>query len=98
MKKKLAIFLTAAAMVLSLAACGNQDNKNNGAANNGTTNNGTTNNGTTNNGTTNNGTNNHGTTNNGTNTANTTSFQQMLDNARVHDRDGVLTDGENSTW
>ena len=29
-----------------------------------------------------------------TNTANTTSFQQMLDNARVHDRDGVLTDGE----
>ena len=40
MKKKLAIFLTAAAMVLSLAACGNQDNKNNGAANNGTTNNG----------------------------------------------------------
>ena len=32
------------------------------------------------------------------NTANTTSFQQMLDNARVHDRDGVLTDGENSTW
>src|SRR5699024_4161501 len=51
MKKKLAIFLTAAAMVLSLAACGNQDNKNNGAANNGTTNNGTNNHGTTNNGT-----------------------------------------------
>ena len=28
----------------------------------------------------------------------TTSFQRMLDNARVHDVDGVLTDGENSRW
>ena len=28
----------------------------------------------------------------------TTSFQRMLDNARVHDMDGVLTDGENSRW
>lgn len=27
-----------------------------------------------------------------------TSFERMLDNARVHDRDGVLTDGENSRW
>ena len=24
------------------------------------------------------------------------SFQQMLENARVHDSDGILTDGENS--
>ena len=30
--------------------------------------------------------------------ANMTSFQRMLDNARVHDTDGVLTDGENSRW
>lgn len=30
--------------------------------------------------------------------AKTTSFQRMLDNARVHDMDGVLTDGENSRW
>lgn len=29
---------------------------------------------------------------------NTTSFQRMLNNARVHDVDGVLTDGENSRW
>ena len=29
---------------------------------------------------------------------NTTSFQRMLNNARVHDVDGVLTDGENSHW
>lgn len=29
---------------------------------------------------------------------NTTTFQRMLDNARVHDVDGVLTDGENSRW
>ena len=28
--------------------------------------------------------------------ANTTTFQRMLDNARVHDADGDLTDGENS--
>lgn len=28
----------------------------------------------------------------------TTTFQRMLDNARVHDVDGVLTDGENSRW
>ena len=27
-----------------------------------------------------------------------TTFQRMLDNARVHDTDGVLTDGENSRW
>ena len=26
------------------------------------------------------------------------SFQRMLDNARVHDTDGDLTDGENSAW
>lgn len=166
--KRAAIFAMAAAMILSLAACGNRDNKNQGTANNGsansgmtngsgTNNNGTTNNGTTNNGTTNNkGTNNSGTANNGgltgsnsmngssgsslnnsgsTNnsgsgrsvgndlgraadgvgdavedlwddgrravddlTHSTSSFQRMLDNARVHDTDGVLTDGENSRW
>lgn len=28
----------------------------------------------------------------------TTTFQRMLDNARVHDTDGVLSDGENSRW
>ena len=28
----------------------------------------------------------------------TTTFQRMLDNARVHDRDGVLADGENGRW
>lgn len=28
----------------------------------------------------------------------TTTFQRMLDNARVHDMDGVLADGENSRW
>lgn len=27
-----------------------------------------------------------------------TSFERMLDNARVHDTDGVLADGENSRW
>ena len=27
-----------------------------------------------------------------------TTFERMLDNARVHDTDGVLTDGENSRW
>ena len=36
--------------------------------------------------------------NNTTNTANPTRFQQMISNARVHDTDGVLTDGENSRW
>lgn len=30
--------------------------------------------------------------------ADTNSFQRMLDNARVHDTDGDLTDGENSSW
>lgn len=33
-----------------------------------------------------------------THTTSTTSFQRMLDNARVHDTDGILTDGENSRW
>lgn len=28
----------------------------------------------------------------------TTTFQRMLDNAHIHDTDGVLTDGENSRW
>ena len=27
-----------------------------------------------------------------------TTFERMLDNARVHDMDGVLADGENSRW
>ena len=27
-----------------------------------------------------------------------TTFERMIDNARVHDADGVLTDGENSRW
>ena len=30
--------------------------------------------------------------------ASATTFERMLDNARVHDTDGVLTDGENSRW
>ena len=30
--------------------------------------------------------------------AGATGFRRMLDNARVHDADGVLTDGENSKW
>ena len=30
--------------------------------------------------------------------ASATTFERMLDNARVHDTDGVLTDGENSHW
>lgn len=30
--------------------------------------------------------------------ASATSFERMLDNARVRDTDGVLTDGENSRW
>ena len=156
--KRAAIFAMAAAMVLSLAACGNRDNKNQGTTNNGGQNSGMTNgSGTNNSGTNNNmgsgssGTannsgltgnnssgsgsgsiNNNGTANNSSNsgrsvgsdlgraadgvgdavedlwddgrravddlTHNTSSFQLMLDNARVHDTDGVLTDGENSRW
>ena len=50
--------------------------------------------------------NHNNTANNSTNSSNTnnsktvnpTSFQRMLDNARVHDQDGILTDGENSRW
>ena len=34
----------------------------------------------------------------GNRAANMTSFQRMLENARVRDQDGVLTDGENSRW
>ena len=47
---------------------------------------------------TNNGTTNSGVANNGAtgNNADRTSFQQMISNARVHDTDGILTDGENS--
>ena len=44
---------------------------------------------------------NGGAANNGTATddaVNPTGFQRMLDNARVHDVDGILTDGENSRW
>lgn len=166
--KRAAIFVVAAAMVLSLAACGNRDNKNqngnngspnsgmvgnnngsnsgsnhngNGANNNmGGNNNGSANNGglTGNNGIGNNGSslnngsaNNSGTANNSGSgrsvgddlrraadgvgdaaedlwddgrravddlTHSTSSFQRMLDNARVHDTDGILTDGENSRW
>lgn len=30
--------------------------------------------------------------------ASATNFERMLDNARVHDADGILADGENSRW
>ena len=57
--------------------------------------------GSMNGGAANNGTANNGTANNSTaadDAANPTGFQRMLDNARVHDVDGILTDGENSQW
>jgi len=59
---------------------------------------GTNNSGTANNGTTNGGAANNGTGNNTANGVNPTGFQRMLENARVHDSDGDLTDGENSQW
>lgn len=163
--KKATVFAAALALLLSLAACGNQDNNagqtgNPAGANNGQTNSGQTNNGTGENGgvdgndtrsngsltTPNNNTgtnysvnNNAGTAANGrttgerswtgtdsrvgndlrraadgvgnavtdlandgrdlmSRTASTTTFERMLDNARVHDTDGVLSDGENSRW
>lgn len=164
MMKKAAIFAAAIALVLSLAACGNRDGKNDGSnSNTGGTNNNSTlgtagNNGSTGSGgVTNNGggtagdsglgtgsNSGTGTTDNtrmggnatrsaGSNTANNagrsiggdvrgavddmghavddlldignnsraagmTSFERMLENARVHDVDGVLTDGENTRW
>lgn len=39
-----------------------------------------------------------GTRNAVTRSTSTTTFQRMLDNARVHDTDGVLSDGENGRW
>ena len=33
-----------------------------------------------------------------TRAASATTFERMLDNARVRDTDGILTDGENSHW
>ena len=157
MKKRAAIFVTAAALVLSLAACGDQGSGTNDNAGAGGNTTGTHDNGspggssgqsgsTNDNGTTNNGgvTNNSGigggatggTTGNSGTTGGTTrergtlgsgirdaaddvgravddlvddvtgqrradtmtSFEKMLDNARVHDVDGVLTDGENARW
>ncbi|MDE7219755.1 MAG: hypothetical protein K2O45_09065 [Oscillospiraceae bacterium] len=170
--KKAALVAAALAMVLSLAACGNRDNRtpNDPANGNGTTeNNGT---GMNNGSNSNNGMNDNGITGSGTGTSagsgtgssigtgsgaasgtgtgtgtnagtstgtnsntspsgsgvgddlrraaddvgdavtglvddgrsavargtSTTTFQRMLDNARVHDVDGVLADGENSRW
>lgn len=168
MKKKAAIFATAAVLVLSLAACGNQgngsntNNSGNGGTTSGTQNNGgsttggSTNGGSTTGGSTNGGSTNGGSTNGGSTTGGNTSggsttggstnggntngganstrsgmsngvrsavddagrvvddlvddvtgtrsangmssFEKMLDNARVHDVDGVLTDGENANW
>ena len=140
--KRAAILAAAIALVLSLAACGNKDNKNNGTNGNGTTNNETNGGGTNNNsagsgsmnngtGTGNNSTGNNAAGNDNTGSgigrsigngvrnavddmgravddlmdggrdsraANMSSFQRMLENARVHDTDGILTDGENSRW
>ena len=158
--KKATVFAAALALLLSLAACGNQDNNagqtggstgaNSGQANNGTGENGgidgndTRNNGSltapnNNTGTNYSVNNNAGTATNGqttgarswtgtdsrvgndlrraadgvgnavtdladdgrelmSRTASTTTFERMLDNARVHDTDGVLSDGENSRW
>lgn len=147
--KKATVFAAALALLLSLAACGNQGS-NGGQTNNGQTNSGENNgsltdqNGGTNNGTdgqttrswtgggtdgqttrswsgTDSQTGTRGTAGNDlrraadgvgravedavddgrdmlSRTASATTFERMLDNARVHDTDGVLTDGENSRW
>lgn len=66
---------------------GDNANHNNGAnSNNNHANNGTVNNGTGNN-----------SMNSGANT-NPTGFRKMIENGRVHDTDGILTDGENSHY
>ena len=107
--KKAAIFFAAAVLVLTLAACGSRDSRNNGTmgsdvrqavddvgndvrramddvgsdASRAMDNAGNT----------------AGDLLTGDNAAaSRTSFQRMLDNARVHDTDGILTDGENSRW
>lgn len=141
--KKATVFAAALALLLSLAACGNQGS-NGGQTNNGQTNSGENNGSLTDqNGGTNNGTDGQttrswtgtGSYNGGagsqtgtrgtvgndlrraadgvgravedavddgrdmlSRTASATTFERMLDNARVHDTDGVLTDGENSRW
>ena len=104
--KKAAIFAAAAALVLTLAACGTRDDKNNSGAN--------SNAGGAGSGMTNGGCSMGNAARDAVDGveravddvldggaargANMTSFQRMLDNARVHDTDGVLTDGENSRW
>ena len=162
--RKATVFAAALALVLSLAACGNQDNNGGQAGNPNGTNNGQTNSGQTGNGAEDNngsltdqnggagmdgqttrswtggsagtGTGDDSQTRSWTGgansgarstvgndlqraadgvgnavedamddgrdmlsrTASATTFERMLDNARVHDTDGVLTDGENSRW
>ena len=97
---ELAALLLAATLLL--AACGDRDNKDNSQTHNGTNSGVTDNSGTNGSGTGNSGANSG--TGNGTagdnakSRSDANSFQRMLDNARVHDTDGDLTDGENSRW
>lgn len=109
MKKRRGLSLAALllAATLLLAACGDRDNKDqtHSGANSGVTDNSGTNGGGTN-GTGNGGTDSGANSGTGNGTAgdnaksrsDANSFQRMLDNARVHDTDGDLTDGENSRW
>ena len=104
MKKRRGLSLAALllAATLLLAACGDRDNKDNSQTHNGT-NSGVTDNSGTNGGGTGNSGANSGTGNgtagdNAKSRSDANSFQRMLDNARVHDTDGDLTDGENSRW
>ena len=121
MKNKALIFAAAAALVLSLAACGGQG----GTDSHRVTGSGGTTSGDTAGGGTGGAAGNNGasgsvgsgvrsavddagravddlvddvTGTHRTGKANMTSFEKMLDNARVHDVDGVLTDGENANW
>ena len=110
MKKRTAVFVTAAVLVLSLTACGNQGGKTHDGGNTGSGGTSQSDNGGT-------GSNEGGTVGGDLrgalddagravedaadgvrHAAGMTSFERMLDNARVHDVDGILTDGENAAW
>ena len=103
MKKRRGLSLAALllAATLLLAACGDRDNKDNSQTHNGTNSGVTDNSGTNGSGTdsgANSGTGTGTAGDNAKSRSDANSFQRMLDNARVHDTDGDLTDGENSRW
>ena len=80
--KQLSAIFLVLAMVLALTACGKDDDRNNGGSPNRPDTNQSQN----------------APQDNGSGAERSATFRQILENGYVHDSDGFLNDGENTSW